>query len=120
MNVIRIKRIYEPWDEADGHRILADRLWPRGVSKQAAALDEWAKDFAPSTELRKALHQGDMPDMAFESAYRMELAANPGFRRWATSLRTVLEAKNITLLTATALGPLGHAEILKAAIEENR
>lgn len=50
---IRLKRSYEPPESADGHRILIDRLWPRGVSKADAALDEWMKELGPSTELRQ-------------------------------------------------------------------
>lgn len=49
---IRLKRAYEPASPADGHRVLVDRLWPRGVSKQRAMLDDWQKELAPSTELR--------------------------------------------------------------------
>lgn len=49
---IGIKRVYEPWDESDGKRVLVDRLWPRGISKEKARLEEWLKDIAPSTELR--------------------------------------------------------------------
>ncbi|MDR6999990.1 DUF488 domain-containing protein [Neobacillus niacini] len=53
MAEIFLKRIYDPYDEIDGYRILIDRLWPRGISKEAAKLDEWLKDAAPSSELRK-------------------------------------------------------------------
>ena len=48
-----VKRIYEPAEPSDGYRVLLDRLWPRGVSKEQAALKDWAKDLAPSTDLRK-------------------------------------------------------------------
>lgn len=48
-----LKRIYEPYSKSDGYRILVDRLWPRGISKEKAKLDIWLKDIAPSTELRK-------------------------------------------------------------------
>ncbi len=50
---IRLKRAYEPASPSDGHRVLVDRLWPRGISKEHAKLDEWEKEVAPSTELRK-------------------------------------------------------------------
>jgi len=50
---LRLKRVYAPADAGDGTRILIDRLWPRGISKQRAALDEWLKEIAPSTELRQ-------------------------------------------------------------------
>ena len=50
---VRTKRVYEPAEAADGYRVLIDRLWPRGVSKEDARLDEWARDLAPSDELRR-------------------------------------------------------------------
>ena len=53
MTVFIAKRIYEPADLGDGYRVLVDRLWPRGISKERAALDQWAKNIAPSAELRK-------------------------------------------------------------------
>lgn len=71
------KRIYEPAAESDGYRVLVDRLWPRGVSKQKAALDAWAKDLAPSTELRRWF--GHVPERfeEFAKRYRAELDDNP-------------------------------------------
>jgi uncharacterized protein YeaO (DUF488 family) len=70
---VRLKRAYEKPAAADGTRILVDRLWPRGVSKKAAALDMWAKDLAPSTELRKWFgHDSERwPD--FRRRYKVEL-----------------------------------------------
>lgn len=71
---IRIQRIYEPPSEDDGRRVLVDRLWPRGVSKQDAQLDAWAKELAPSTELRKWYdHDLDRWD-EFRQRYLSELA----------------------------------------------
>lgn len=70
---IRLKRAYEPADAGDGVRLLVDRLWPRGVSKERAALDDWLKDIAPSTELRQWF--GHDPDRwpEFPRRYRAEL-----------------------------------------------
>lgn len=70
---IRLKRAYEPADAGDGVRLLVDRLWPRGVSKERAALDDWLKDIAPSTELRQWF--GHDPDRwpEFQRRYRAEL-----------------------------------------------
>ena len=53
---IRLKRVYDPPDASDGLRVLVDRIWPRGLSKEKAAVDVWARDVAPSTELRKWFH----------------------------------------------------------------
>ena len=79
---IRLKRAYAPPSPEDGMRVLVDRLWPRGVTKESLALDEWAKDVAPSTELRKAWHGDPLahePDRfaAFAASYRDELAQDP-------------------------------------------
>lgn len=70
---VRIKRVYEAQEPHDGYRILVDRVWPRGVSKQRAAVDEWLKDVAPSTGLRRWF--GHEPDrfQEFASRYRAEL-----------------------------------------------
>jgi uncharacterized protein YeaO (DUF488 family) len=72
---VEIKRAYEPAEAADGYRILIDRLWPRGVSKEEARLDEWARDLAPSPGLRRSF--GHDPDRfaEFRRRYRGELEA---------------------------------------------
>ena len=66
-NVV-LKGIREEPSAEDGARVLVDRLWPRGVSKERAALDEWAKDATPTTELRRAFHSGDLPWPQFVEA----------------------------------------------------
>jgi uncharacterized protein YeaO (DUF488 family) len=73
---IRIKRAYQQPDKADGIRILVDRLWPRGLTKEKACVDLWLKDIAPSTELRKWF--GHDPDKwtEFQKRYRVELRNN--------------------------------------------
>ena len=68
-----LKGIREEPSAEDGARVLVDRLWPRGISKERAALDEWAKDATPTTELRRAFHNGEMPWPQFVDAYRAEL-----------------------------------------------
>ena len=73
---INIKRVYEPWSEEDGFRVLVDRLWPRGMTKAKARVDLWHKDIAPSHDLRKWFHlEHDWPE--FQRRYRSELAAMP-------------------------------------------
>lgn len=73
---IVIKRIYEPYVASDGYRILVDRLWPRGLAKEAAHVDYWAKGLSPSTAIRKAFnHQDDQWD-EFKEGYLKELDAN--------------------------------------------
>ena len=70
---LRLKRAYEPAERADGMRILVDRLWPRGVSKAEAALDEWIKEVAPSTALRKWFGHDPARWAEFQRRYREEL-----------------------------------------------
>jgi len=71
---VRIKRAYEPAEPADGYRILIDRLWPRGVRKTEARLDEWAKELAPSPELRRWFGHDPARFEEFRRRYRDELA----------------------------------------------
>ena len=92
---IRLKRAYEPAEDKDGTRILVDRLWPRGVSKADAALDEWIKDMAPSSELRTWFgHDPDRWD-EFRCRYRAELA---GHRETLKDLRRCARDGPITLV----------------------
>lgn len=76
MAVFKVKRIYDPVDTEDGYRVLVDRLWPRGVTKERAALDEWAKDLAPSTELRQWFHHDPARFEEFAERYKKELQKN--------------------------------------------
>ena len=110
---IRVKRVYEPASDDDGFRILVDRLWPRGLSKEKAAVDEWAKEVAPSGELRRGFHHDGMSWPDFEAAYRAELAENPA----VAELRGVLdEHAASTLLFATHDEEHNHALLLREAL----
>lgn len=92
---LRVKRIYEDPEPADGTRILVDRLWPRGVSKKAAALDRWMKEIAPSHELRKEFgHDPDRWD-EFVEAYAEELEDRPEL---VAELRDLAARETVTLL----------------------
>jgi len=71
--MVRIKRVYEKPDSADGFRVLVDRLWPRGMKKEQAKVDLWMKDVAPSDELRKSFHHEAMKWPMFEKKYQAEL-----------------------------------------------
>jgi uncharacterized protein YeaO (DUF488 family) len=71
--VLRLKRAYEPATRSDGHRILVDRLWPRGVSKRRAAIDEWMKEIAPSTHLRRWFGHDPKKWPEFQRRYKREL-----------------------------------------------
>jgi len=108
-----IKRAYEPAASADGFRVLVDRLWPRGLSKERAALDLWDKDVAPSAELRTAFHHDGMAWPDFEAAYRAELTANPA----VPALREALsQHETATLLYATHDEQHNHAVLLREAL----
>jgi uncharacterized protein YeaO (DUF488 family) len=78
---IRIKRAYEPYSPEDGYRVLVDRIWPRGVSKEEAHLDEWDKEVAPSTELRKWFGHDPAKFDEFRTRYLAELQGNPALER---------------------------------------
>jgi uncharacterized protein YeaO (DUF488 family) len=71
--MIHTKRVYEKPAKADGYRVLVDRLWPRGLTKEAAKVDLWMKDVAPSDELRKSFHHDVMKWPNFEKNYQAEL-----------------------------------------------
>jgi len=94
-NRIRLKRSYEPPDASDGQRILIDRLWPRGVSKANAALDEWMKELGPSTELRKWFGHDPPRWEEFQRRYREELRAKPEL---LTHLRSLARNGVVTLV----------------------
>ena len=95
-----IRRVYNDENGEAGYRVLVDRLWPRGISKERAALDEWAKDVAPSDGLRR--WYGHDPDKFSEFArrYRMELEAAPALDV-VTHLREMARAESVILVTAT-------------------
>jgi uncharacterized protein YeaO (DUF488 family) len=75
--MIQTKRAYEPASKTDGARILVERLWPRGIKKEALSLDTWLKDVAPSTELRQWFQHDPAKWQEFRKRYRRELEANP-------------------------------------------
>ena len=114
MAELRLKRIYQPPSSADGHRVLVERLWPRGVSKQAARLDDWLKEIAPSPELRR--WYGHQPERwpEFQKRYRAELAGNSEL---VDQLISRLEAGDVTLLFAAKDEARNSAVLLKSVIE---
>ncbi len=111
--MIQTKRIYEDPSVSDGYRVLVDRLWPRGVSKEKADLGQWLKEVAPSTKLRKWYgHEGErFPE--FKRRYEEELADNPAFD---TLLALAREHKTLTLLYA-AKSPKNEAAVLEEVLE---
>ena len=110
-----IKGVRDEPSPDDGRRVLADRLWPRGVSKERAALDEWAKDATPSTALRRAFHSGDLDWERFVPAYRAELE-EPAAREAVEGLRAEALSGRVTLLIAGHDRVRTHARVLREAI----
>jgi uncharacterized protein YeaO (DUF488 family) len=105
---ITIKRVYDPPSSGDGVRILVDRLWPRGLRKEAAALDHWAKDVAPSPSLRKWFDHRPERFAEFKRRYRDELKANPAV---PDTLREIGKRK-ATLLYAAKNPEINQAVVL--------
>jgi len=105
---IAIKRVYDPPARSDGFRVLVDRLWPRGLTKEKAALDLWAKDIAPSTELREEFNHRPEKFAEFKKHYRLELSKNPAL----AAFRQELKRPKVTLLFGVRDPRLNHAVVL--------
>ncbi|NLC39299.1 MAG: DUF488 family protein [Clostridiaceae bacterium] len=99
MGKIIYKRIYD-LDESDRQRVLVDRLWPRGKSKEMLRITEWPKDITPSTKIRKDYHDGKLDYEAFAAAYEQELADNKSADDFLESLRDLLENGDVTITTS--------------------
>jgi uncharacterized protein YeaO (DUF488 family) len=93
------KRVYEEPESGDGMRVLVDRLWPRGLSKERARVDLWLKEIAPSRELRTWFGHDPAKFAEFRRRYEAELAADPG-RAALTELRTLARKQHVTLVFA--------------------
>lgn len=109
MRSIKIKRVYEIPEATDGYRVLVDRLWPRGLKKEIAALDEWNKDVAPSTELRKWFDHKPENFLRFEKLYTLELKHK---KVELKRLQTTANKQCLTLLYAARDEKINHATIL--------
>ena len=112
MNQIQIKRIYEGKSEKDGFRILTDRLWPRGVAKEKAAIDYWAKNISPSTYLRKWYNHEEELFPRFRELYREELDKNPEKENFIQLVKEKLEKEDVTLLFASKEEKRNQAVVL--------
>ncbi|HXZ60032.1 MAG TPA: DUF488 family protein [Steroidobacteraceae bacterium] len=108
-----IKRIYEEPEAHDGYRALIDRLWPRGISRERAALDAWLVELAPSSALRTWYRHDPKRWSEFARRYRAELRAHS---EALAALRRRAERGRVTLLTATREPRLNHAVVLRAML----
>lgn len=113
MHKIQLKRVYEEAAETDGYRVLVDRLWPRGVKKEALPYDWWPKDITPSTASRKAFNH-DSENMAeFTATYQDELANNPFSEAFLAKLKAELKSQSVTFLYAAKDPNINHVVLLK-------
>ncbi len=114
---IRVRRVYAEPSPQDGTRVLVDRLWPRGLRKDAARLDDWAKDVAPSTELRTWYSHDPAKFGEFRRRYIAELS-EPGPREALNRIRALATDGPVTLLTATKDLDLSQAAVLAGLLRE--
>ncbi|MCG7209662.1 DUF488 domain-containing protein [Streptomyces arenae] len=113
---VRVRRVYESPEPEDGLRVLVDRLWPRGVSKEDAHVDEWPKGLTPSTELRHWFHEGGSYE-EFTRRYEAELDA-PEAAGLLDGLRKTARRRKVTLLTASKTPEESHATVLARLLSE--
>ena len=120
MKQVRLKRVYEAAAASDGARVLVDRLWPRGLTKVAAALDEWLRDLAPSDELRRWYHARPGEWANFRKRYLNELSHAEA----ETALRRLYQfankRKRLTLLFASKNETRNNATVLKELLDGMR
>ena len=114
---IRLRRIYDGPSPGDGVRVLVDRVWPRGLTKDAARLDEWAAGVAPSTFLRRWYRHDPRKFAEFRGRYQAELA-EAGLGAALDGLRLLARNAAITLLTATKDIGHSHAAVLAAQLRQ--
>ena len=112
---VQVRRAYEESEPGDGARVLVDRIWPRGLTKAKAALDEWCKDVAPSDELRKWYSHDPDRFEEFGRRYRLELR-DPTRAEALAHLRRLAKNRQLTLLTATRQTEISEAAVLAALL----
>jgi uncharacterized protein YeaO (DUF488 family) len=114
--MIKMKRAYASADKEDGYRVLIDRLWPRGIKKSKLVLDEWAKELAPSTELRKIFGHDPAHWKEFRARYQLELRVKAAREKIETLVKRAHRAA-VTLIYAARDEDFNDAVVLKHVIE---
>ena len=114
---LRVNRVYKPPDDGDGARILVDRLWPRGLSRERAQIDLWLKQIAPSDVLRRRFHNDPAGWEEFKAAYSAELG-QPAVREAVQRLVDRLTREPVTLLFAARNDTRNNAVALKEWLEQ--
>ena len=117
---VRIKRVYDPPSPHDGARVLVDRLWPRGLTKEEAALDIWMKDIAPSDALRKWYHAHPVEWPKFRDRYLAELTDDAAHAALQQLHDLAQKRGGVTLLYASRSLEQNHALLLKQLLEGER
>ena len=117
---IQSKRIYDDVSETDGKRVLVDRLWPRGIKKETAHIDWWAKEITPSNELRKWYHE-DMENRwdEFQQKYQAELSRNSAVLE-LDELRGMSEKETVTLISAVKNIDHSHVTVLIDVLQQHK
>jgi uncharacterized protein YeaO (DUF488 family) len=113
---VQIKRVYDEPSDDDGVRVLVDRLWPRGIAKGALVHDDWLRDIAPTTELRRWYHESGT-FREFRRRYRAELEIHADV---VAALRVAARKQGVTLLTASRQPEKSHAAVLRDLIKRER
>ena len=111
MSVVHVKRVYESVSRNDGRRVLVDRLWPRGLKREAAKIDLWLKEVAPSAELRRWFNHDPDRWVQFRKRYRAELVKNPQTMKTLRDL--IAGARPVTLLFAAKDTEHNNAFVLR-------
>lgn len=112
---MKIKRVYEKPERDDGYRILVDRLWPRGISKASAEIDEWIKEIAPSTELRKWFNHKPEKFSEFKKRYKEELKTHVAELK---KIHEISQKKKITLLYSAKDTQYNQAVVLLEVLQK--
>jgi uncharacterized protein YeaO (DUF488 family) len=115
---LAVKRVYENPSKEDGCRILVDRLWPRGISKDKAELYKWAKEIAPSGNLRKEFCHEEGKYERFKKEYIEELDKNPETENFIWEIKVLLSKDNVTFLYGTKDTGMNNAVVLRDYVEE--
>jgi uncharacterized protein YeaO (DUF488 family) len=114
--MVKLKRAYEPASRGDGYRVLVERLWPRGIRKEALPLDEWRKEVAPSGELRKWFNHDPERWSEFKLRYLKELK-QPAAAEQLRALADRAADRTLTLIFSSHDGEHNNAVVLKGEIE---
>lgn len=118
--MISVKRAYEPASLSDGVRVLVDRLWPRGLTRQKAKIDEWLRDLAPSDQLRKWYHARPSQWMNFRKRYLVELRSPEATAALEKLYHVANRRKQVTLVFASRNTERNNATVLKDLLDGMR